>query len=182
MAAHSQSSPVIQPVLPDQPQTAWAPWLREIAGAVNQLGAKTTELAAIPPGSGAPGPPGPAGPTGATGPAGPAGATGATGPAGPAGSPNAPISVTGSVTLPAAVEASVNINNTSAAPITVTLPASPTLDQVYKLKDVAGNAGTFVITVVGSGGSTIDGNPNYQLVSNYMSLELYWTGALWGTR
>jgi hypothetical protein len=39
MAAHSPSSPVIQPVLPDQPQVAWAPWLREIAGAVNQLGA-----------------------------------------------------------------------------------------------------------------------------------------------
>jgi hypothetical protein len=48
MAAHSPSSPVIQPVLPDQPQAAWAPWLREIAVAVNQLGAKVLNGLATP--------------------------------------------------------------------------------------------------------------------------------------
>jgi hypothetical protein len=79
MAAHTPPDAAFAPsVQPDQPATAWAPWLREIAGAVNQLGAKTTALAA---GGGSTGPAGPPGPTG---PAGPTGATGATGPAGSA--------------------------------------------------------------------------------------------------
>jgi len=38
MAAHSESSPVVPSVLPDQPQTGWAPWLRTIAQAINLLG------------------------------------------------------------------------------------------------------------------------------------------------
>jgi hypothetical protein len=80
MAAHSPTDiTIIQPVLPDQPQQAWAPWLRDIAARVNEIGSKTTELAAAPPGSGPAGPPGPtgpAGPTGATGPAGSANMSG----------------------------------------------------------------------------------------------------------
>jgi len=37
MAAHSSGSPVVAAVLPDQPQTGWGAWLREIAGTLNGL-------------------------------------------------------------------------------------------------------------------------------------------------
>jgi hypothetical protein len=91
------------------------------------------------------------------------------------------ITVNGSVTLPTGKEITVNINNTTGGPITLTLP-SPTLpDQTYKFKDVAGNAGTYPITIAATA-AYIDNASSYLLLSNYMSIELYWTGALWGTR
>jgi hypothetical protein len=89
--------------------------------------------------------------------------------------------VTGSTTLPAAMTASVNVNNTSGGPITITLPAAAATDQTYKIKDVAGNAGTRTITIVPTTG-TIDSWPNYQIMSDYMSVEVYWAGGMWGTR
>jgi hypothetical protein len=47
MAAHSPTDvTIIRPVLPDQPQAAWAPWLRDIAARVNEIGSNTTQLAA----------------------------------------------------------------------------------------------------------------------------------------
>jgi hypothetical protein len=93
----------------------------------------------------------------------------------------APITVTGSTTLPAVAVASVNVNNTSGGPITITLPAAAANDQTYKIKDVAGNAGTRTITIVPTSG-TIDGWPNYQIMSDYMAVEVYWAGGMWGTR
>ena len=40
MAAHSPTSPVIPPVLPDQPPSGWDNWLREMAQAINLIGAE----------------------------------------------------------------------------------------------------------------------------------------------
>jgi hypothetical protein len=37
MAAHSTSTAVVPPVLPDQPATGWGTWLRQIAGSLNAL-------------------------------------------------------------------------------------------------------------------------------------------------
>jgi hypothetical protein len=159
MAAHSPSSPVIQPVLPDQPQAAWAPWLREIAGAVNQLGAKTTELAAG--GGGGSGPPGPTGPAGPTGAAGATGATGATGPAGPtgatgpAGSANMSGMVAGQIPIAAtatSVVASANLSGDVASNATL----------VTTLATVNANVGVFQgLTLDGKGRVTAAANQGY---------------------
>jgi hypothetical protein len=37
MAAHSPLTTIVPPVAPDQPPTAWAQWLREMAQAINLL-------------------------------------------------------------------------------------------------------------------------------------------------
>jgi hypothetical protein len=99
----------------------------------------------------------------------------------PASSPSVPISVTSSTVLPFGAAGDVSIANGTAAPVTVTLPPTPTMGQALKFKDTAGNAGTYPVTIVSAAG-TIDGNPNYLLMSNYMSVELYWMGTQWGTR
>jgi hypothetical protein len=99
----------------------------------------------------------------------------------PASSPSAPITVNATTALPVGSAGDVSINNLAAAPITITLPAGPTLGQTLKFKDTAGNAGTYTITLVSASG-TIDGNPSYQLMSNFMSAELYWMGTQWGSR
>lgn len=46
MAAHSQTSPAIPPVVPDQPLSAWPQWLRDIAQAINLAGTSLTDLRA----------------------------------------------------------------------------------------------------------------------------------------
>jgi hypothetical protein len=89
--------------------------------------------------------------------------------------------VSGSIVLPAGSAGDVSIANVVAGPITITLPRSPVLGQTLKFKDTVGNAGTYSITLVPAAG-TIDGFPSYQLVSNFMSAELYWMGTQWGTR
>jgi type II secretory pathway pseudopilin PulG len=92
-----------------------------------------------------------------------------------------PITVTGSTTLPTVGQASVNINNTSGADITITLPVAAAGDQSYKFKDVAGNAQTYRITLAPSGGAVIDGLPFFYMFENYQAVELYWTGQ-WSVR
>jgi hypothetical protein len=99
----------------------------------------------------------------------------------PASSPSAPITVGSGGALPAGSAGDVSINNVAGVPITITLPPSPTLGQTLKFKDTAGNAGTHPITLVSAAG-TIDGNANYLMMSNYMSVEVYWMGTQWGSR
>lgn len=93
-----------------------------------------------------------------------------------------PIPVSGSGPLPPGSFGDVNIRNTSGGPITITLPLMPALGQTLRFKDCAGNAGTYNITITAPPGTAIDGYPTYVLTSNYMSLEVYWTGDMWGTR
>jgi hypothetical protein len=92
-----------------------------------------------------------------------------------------PVTVTGSTTLPTAAVLSVNVNNTSGAPITITLPAATVNDQTYMIKDVAGNAATYGITIHPTTG-TIDGKPDFYMYENYQAIELYWAAGLWGVR
>ena len=66
--------------------------------------------------------------------------------------------------------------------MTITLPPGPGVGQTLKFKDAQGNAGTYPITLQGAAGATIDGNPHYLLMSDYMSLEVFWMGDQWGTR
>jgi hypothetical protein len=121
----------------------------------------------------------------------------------PASAPGAPIQIVQTTTLPFGSTGDVNVANAAGAPITITLPPSPALGQWLKIKDVLGNAGAWPITIVAavavlvsdsglvltsdSGAvltvpSLIDGNPTYQLLSNYGSIEVYWMGTQWGTR
>jgi hypothetical protein len=61
-------------------------------------------------------------------------------------------------------------NNTSAAAITLTLASG--LTPFVVVKDVAGNAGTYPITVAFSAG--IDGNASYVITQNYGWVWLAW--------
>lgn len=91
------------------------------------------------------------------------------------------ITVSGSLTLPTNQLTVVNVANSTAAPITLTLPVATLPDQTYRFKDINGNAGTYPITIAATS-STIDGFPSYQLLADYMSAEIYWMGSNWGTR
>jgi hypothetical protein len=93
-----------------------------------------------------------------------------------------PVDVTAGEALPLGASGAVNIRNGSGAAMTITLPPSPGDGQTLRFKDAAGNAGTYSITLQGASGATIDGNPHYMLMSDYVSLEVFWMGAQWGTR
>jgi chitinase len=72
----------------------------------------------------------------------------------------------------------VRVENTTGIPITVTLPASPTPNQVVTLKDSAGNSSDDAITISGNGNS-IDGVATLLLNYNYSFAELTYTGVQW---
>lgn len=91
-------------------------------------------------------------------------------------------SVGGSTTLPVGTQGSININNTSGAMITITLPPSPVLDQRLAFKDIAGNASTYPIRILPQAGATIDSKPDFYMYQDYQAMELYWTSSGWGVR
>jgi len=64
------------------------------------------------------------------------------------------------------------------APITVTLPATPSLGRVIYVKDVTGVGATQNITVSGNG-NTIDGSATSLISTNFGSLALEFTGVEW---
>jgi len=89
----------------------------------------------------------------------------------------APAIVTGGGTpVLSASDQVILVNNTTAAPMTLTLPPGQSVGQFLWVKDNAGNAGTYNITV----GPAIDGISQV-LASNYASLQLVWNGTAWGT-
>lgn len=102
---------------------------------------------------------------------------------------NSAMPITGPVTQVTAVAAttalaagttgSVNISNGAGAPITITLPPLPILDQTLNLKDVLGNAETFNITIQGAAGATIDGATTFTFSQNFQASAFKWTGAQW---
>ena len=70
------------------------------------------------------------------------------------------------------------INNTVPAATTVTLPASPGTNEIATVKDGAGNAQTYNITVSGNG-KAIDGLSNQVIRTNYGSANFVWNGTQW---
>lgn len=73
----------------------------------------------------------------------------------------------------------VRVENTTSAPMTVTLPATPTAGQTLTVKDMSGNAGTYPITVAG-GAATIEGAASIVIRSNWGWVSLIHTGVQWG--
>lgn len=86
----------------------------------------------------------------------------------------AKVVITGSTTLNSSNF--VVFANHSAA-ITITLPASPVDGQVYKIKDVSGNAGTNTITVSGNG-NNVDGSPSVLINTSGGGVELCFEASL----
>lgn len=64
-------------------------------------------------------------------------------------------------------------------PITVTLPSSASIGQIFIVKDEAGNASTFNIVINGNG-HNIDGSSTITLAQNYGSISLVYFGSSWG--
>src|SRR5215831_7990406 len=90
---------------------------------------------------------------------------------------------TGSATinLPQVAYYTVFANNTSAAPITLSLGPGLCTEQRLIIKDIAGNAGTYAITISGTGGTLIDNFPTLTLNGNYAGVQLIWNGTMWGS-
>lgn len=71
----------------------------------------------------------------------------------------------------------VKIKKTVAATTTVTLPSSPVTGRTLIIKDGAGNANSFNITITGS--VNIDGAASLILNQPYASASLTYDGAIW---
>lgn len=68
--------------------------------------------------------------------------------------------------------------DSSAGPVTINLPNSPTANRQFIVKDRLGQAGINNVTVKSLGGvTTIDGQASYVFVDNYESLECLFNGA-----
>jgi len=88
----------------------------------------------------------------------------------------ATIVVTAGQVLPAGFDGTVLVE--ASAPLIVTLPAGPTVGQAVTIKDAAGNAGTYPITVSG-GGALIEGAPTLPINFNYGWVALLFSGGQW---
>lgn len=64
------------------------------------------------------------------------------------------------------------------APITVTLPASPSLGEVHYVSDTVGSAGTNNITISGNG-NNINASSTFVMNVAYTSITVCWTGSRW---
>lgn len=81
--------------------------------------------------------------------------------------------------LPYGFAGKVYVDNTSAAPLTVTLPPSPTLGDAIDIKDVPGNAMTYNITVISPDGSLIDDMASYLIAYGFGNIGVEWSGSRW---
>jgi hypothetical protein len=89
------------------------------------------------------------------------------------------IVVNNTTTLTTGFTGFVRVENNTSAPITITLPLTPTASQTITLKDMLGNAGTYPVTVNGNG-KTIEGMTTQILAFNFSWLDLIYTGVQWG--
>jgi len=92
-----------------------------------------------------------------------------------------PITVNGSGPVGPSLDQAILVSNTILGPITLTLGAGAYIDQRVTIKDAAGNAGTYPITIAGPPGTLIDGNATLGIVFDYGSIDLMWLGSAWGT-
>lgn len=99
------------------------------------------------------------------------------------------ISANGLATLPTRIATTSPITVTTAdgivvsdltvpAPVAVTLPAVPNVGQLFYIKDGAGNAATFNITVTPLVG-LIDGAATATINTDFGSLTVAWDGSAW---
>lgn len=72
----------------------------------------------------------------------------------------------------------VYLCNTTAGPITATLPSSPSLSASCIIKDGAGLAGTNPITI-SAGAATIEGNSSVVIDTAWGFVSLFYTGSKW---
>ncbi len=66
------------------------------------------------------------------------------------------------------------------AEFTITLPATPTNGQVFKIKDISGQALTYNVIISGNG-KNIDGYPMARINTDYGAFELIYNGIAWYT-
>ena len=97
--------------------------------------------------------------------------------AGPPASPGAIIVVTVTTALAAGFSGFVWAEPAS-GPITITMPATPTIGQEVTIKNTAGNAAARNITIAG-GSRTIEGASTLVISTNYAWVALIYTGAEW---
>jgi hypothetical protein len=89
---------------------------------------------------------------------------------------------TASATVTMANAGAVVINQTSGAPIAVTLPPNPGADGTFPcvmVKDGKGDAATNNITISGAAAATIDGASTYVLSENYAGAIFLWNKTEW---
>jgi hypothetical protein len=68
--------------------------------------------------------------------------------------------------------------NSTAGPVTINLPNTPTANRKFIIKDRLGQAATNAITLTTPGGvTTIDGATTYVFTDNFESLEIWFQGA-----
>lgn len=136
---------------------------------------------------------GPTGPTGpastVTGPTGPQGPIGPTGPTGPSVTgPTGPTGATGTrvTSIKTANYTAVNDDivfvDTTSSPVTITLPASPSLGDIVTVADLAGTAGTNNITVDRNSNKIDAGTENLVMDVNYSRVDFIYTDATNGWR
>lgn len=73
----------------------------------------------------------------------------------------------------------IMINKTPGSPTLVTLPATATDSRMLIIKDKKGDAVINKITIVVSGGGTIDGLTGFVISQNYQSVTLMFCGGSW---
>jgi len=69
--------------------------------------------------------------------------------------------------------------DTTAGVLTVTLPNAPTTGTVYVVKDAAGTADSFNITIGTAGAETIDGAATFVMNTEYEAVNLLYNGSSW---
>ena len=90
------------------------------------------------------------------------------------------LTVTASTALPTDLSCTlVEVDNTTDAEITITLPPTPDPGQTLTIVDVAGNAWQHTIHVKGDASDTILGAALYDLRVAYQSAEFAWNGSKW---
>jgi hypothetical protein len=85
------------------------------------------------------------------------------------------VTASGDVTVNAS-DVAIVLNNTTPATTTVTLPTAPASGRYLLIKDGAGNASSFPITI---SGGTIDGSTTKAINTNFSSVELIFNGSTW---
>lgn len=89
------------------------------------------------------------------------------------------LTVTATTSLPAGFIGFVEVENTTAAAMTVFLPPGPVAGQEITVKDTMGNASTYPITIDGFG-ALIEGAATVTLTINYSWVDLMYTrGGIW---